>query len=197
MIPVGRLVLNRNPKDYFTEVEQIAFDPAHMIPGIEPSPDKMLQVIVIITKLTIICHSINLQVQGRLFSYSDTHRHRLGTNYLQLPVNRPYRAKVLNYQRDGPMAFKTDHAGYPNYFPNSFSGPNNVPAAMESNFPVSGDVDRYETADEDNFMQVEIYWTNVLDDGARNRLVENIAGHLKNAQPFIQVWINVLALALH
>ena len=60
MIPVGRLVLNRNPKDYFTEVEQIAFDPALMIPGIEPGRDKMLQVIVIIPKLTVICHSINL-----------------------------------------------------------------------------------------------------------------------------------------
>ncbi|MFO0090103.1 MAG: catalase [bacterium] len=88
------MVLDRNPKDYFAEVEQIAFSPAHMVPGIEASPDKMLQ--------------------GRLFSYSDTHRHRLGTNYLHLPVNCPYRAKTLNYQRDGPQTFNTDYAGYPN-----------------------------------------------------------------------------------
>lgn len=73
LIPVGRMVLNRNPTNYFAEVEQIAFAPAHLIPGIEASPDKMLQ--------------------GRLFSYPDTHRHRLGPNYLQLPVNCPFKGK--------------------------------------------------------------------------------------------------------
>ena len=85
------------------------------------------------------------------------------------------------------MTFKTDYAGYPNYFPNSFSGPANAPAALESKFSVSGDVARYNSADEDNFTQVGIFWTKVLDEGARQRLIENIAGHLKNAQPFIQV----------
>jgi len=73
LLPVGRIVLNRNPGNYFAEVEQIAFSPAHLVPGIEPSPDKMLQ--------------------GRLFSYNDTHRHRLGANFDQIPVNCPYRAK--------------------------------------------------------------------------------------------------------
>jgi len=77
LIPVGKLVLNKNPKNYFAEVEQLAFSPAHLVPGIEPSPDKMLQ--------------------GRLFSYSDTHRHRLGANYLQIPVNCPYRTSVKYY----------------------------------------------------------------------------------------------------
>lgn len=81
LIPVGRLVLDRNPTDYFAQVEQIAFSPAHLVPGIEPSPDKMLQ--------------------GRLFSYVDTHRHRLGANYLQIPVNCPFRSRPMNYQRDG------------------------------------------------------------------------------------------------
>lgn len=76
------MVLDRNPKNYFAEVEQIAFCPAHMPPGIEASPDKMLQ--------------------GRLFSYSDTHRHRLGANYHQIPVNAP-KCPYANYQRDGPM----------------------------------------------------------------------------------------------
>lgn len=83
LIPVGKFVLDRNPTNYFTEVEMIAFSPAHFVPGIDASPDKMLQ--------------------GRLFSYSDTHRHRLGPNYLQLPVNCPFR--VRNYQRDGFMAY--------------------------------------------------------------------------------------------
>jgi catalase len=74
LIEVGRMVLNRNPQNYFAEVEQVAFAPSHMVPGIEPSPDKMLQ--------------------GRLFSYADTHRHRLGANYQQIPINRPYNAKA-------------------------------------------------------------------------------------------------------
>lgn len=166
LIPVGRLVLDRNPLDYFAEVEQIAFSPAHLVPGIEPSPDKMLQ--------------------GRLFSYTDTHRHRLGTNYLHLPVNCPYRARTLHYQRDGPMTFKTDYAGYPNYFPNSFSGPENVAEALEPTFSVAGDVARYNTADDDNFSQVNTFWTKVLGPEERKRLVQNIAGHLKNAQPFLR-----------
>jgi catalase len=85
------------------------------------------------------------------------------------------------------MTFNTDYAGYPNYFPNSFSGPSDAPAALESKFEVSGDVARYNTADDDNFSQVGIYWTKVLDDGAKERLVQNIAGHLKSAQSFIQV----------
>ncbi|XP_053553125.1 catalase [Bombina bombina] len=83
LIPVGKLVLNRNPENYFAEVEQIAFNPSNMPPGIEPSPDKMLQ--------------------GRLFSYPDTHRYRLGANYMHIPVNRPRGTQVNNYQCDGPM----------------------------------------------------------------------------------------------
>jgi len=166
LIPVGRMVLDRNPKDYFAEVEQIAFSPAHMIPGIEASPDKMLQ--------------------GRLFSYTDTHRHRLGANYLQLPVNCPYRAKTLNYQRDGPMTFNTDYAAYPNYFPNSFSGPENVESALESKFTVSGDVARFNSGDDDNFTQCGTFWSKVLSEEERERLVQNIAGHLKGAQTFLQ-----------
>jgi len=74
LIEVGRLTLDQNPSNYFAEVEQIAFAPSHLVPGIEPSPDKMLQ--------------------ARLFSYADTHRHRLGVNYQQIPVNCPYASKV-------------------------------------------------------------------------------------------------------
>lgn len=91
LIKYGKLVLDRNPNNYFAEVEQIAFAPSNLVPGIEPSPDKMLQ--------------------GRLFSYADTHRHRLGANHLQLPVNCPYRVQTKNYQRDGPMNFTDNHGG--------------------------------------------------------------------------------------
>lgn len=88
LLPVGKLVLDRNPTNYFAEVEQLAFSPANMIPGIEPSPDKMLQ--------------------ARLFSYTDTHRHRLGPNYPQIPVNCPLRTiKMRNYSRDGFMSQDT------------------------------------------------------------------------------------------
>lgn len=168
LIKVGKMVLDRNPTNYFAEVEQIAFSPAHLVPGIEPSPDKMLQ--------------------GRLFSYSDTHRHRLGANYLQIPVNCPYRVSVKNYQRDGPMTVTDNQGNAPNYYPNSFSGPEECPRSrsLQSKCPVSGDVYRYSSGDEDNFSQVTDFWLRVLDDGARKRLVSNIAGHLMNASNFIQ-----------
>uniref|UniRef100_H2B639 Catalase n=1 Tax=Paracyclopina nana TaxID=565004 RepID=H2B639_PARNA len=166
--PVGKLVLNRNPKNYFAEVEQIAFSPAHLVPGIEPSPDKMLQ--------------------GRLFSYADTHRHRLGANYLQLPVNCPYRTQVKNYQRDGPMTFSMNQEGCPNYYPNSFSGPNDDGRKyLESKFKVgSNDVARFNSADEDNFTQCGVFFRNVLNKEERERLVDNIASHIVNAQDFLQ-----------
>ncbi|XP_048578837.1 catalase isoform X2 [Nematostella vectensis] len=166
LIPVGKMVLNRNPKNYFAEIEQSAFNPASMVPGIEASPDKMLQ--------------------GRLFSYHDTHLHRLGTNYTQLPVNCPFRTRVANYQRDGPQTFDNQE-GAPNYFPNSFSGPmDDVAKYSPSQFTVSGDCARYNSADDDNFTQVTTFWTKVLNDEERMRLVKNIAGHVKDAKDFIQ-----------
>merc|ERR1719191_898936 len=90
---VGKLIFNRNPKNYFAEVEQMAYSPAHLVPGIEASPDKMLQ--------------------GRLFSYNDTHRHRLGTNYLQIPINAPFATKVRNQERDGGMTVNGNQGSAP------------------------------------------------------------------------------------
>lgn len=164
LIEVGQLVLDKNPTNYFADVEQVAFSPSHLVPGIEPSLDKMLQ--------------------GRLFSYPDTHRHRLGPNYLQLPVNCPFATKIANYQRDGPMAFN-NQKGAPNYFPNSFSGPQDSPRGKLSPFEVSGDVARYNSGDEDNFSQCTLFY-NILTSDERDRLVDNIVGTLKNAADFIQ-----------
>lgn len=79
--------------------------------------------------------------QGRLFAYSDTHRHRLGPNFLQLPVNCPYRVTVANQQRDGPQCYH-NQAGAPNYYPNSFSGPAPAPSVKAATYEVSGVVDR-------------------------------------------------------
>ena len=100
LIEVGKMVLDRNPENYFADVEQAAFAPTHMVPGIEPSNDKMLQ--------------------GRFFSYPDTHRHRLGVNYQQIPINCPYRARIANGQRDGLMQVNGNQGSRPNYEPNSF-----------------------------------------------------------------------------
>lgn len=163
---VGRLVLDRNPKDYFTEVEQIAFSPSHMIPGIEPSPDKMLQ--------------------GRLFSYPDTHRHRLGANYAEsIPVNRPLStacSTIHHYQRDGPMQTTANGAGGPNYFPNSFSGPQPTKEGSwhKDNLSNNDQVERLDTGDEDNFSQAGHFYRTILDEAARERLTDNIAGHMRH-----------------
>ncbi|CAG9840304.1 unnamed protein product [Diabrotica balteata] len=165
LIKLGKIVLNRNPENYFSEVEQLAFSPSHMVPGIEASPDKMLQ--------------------GRLFAYSDTHRHRLGPNHLQLPVNCPF--QVRNHQRDGFMCTKSQ-GGAPNYFPNSFNGPvtDQVAKALEPAFTVSGEAYRYDTGDADNFSQARVFWQKVLNKEQQDRLVNNVVGHLSGTLDFIQ-----------
>jgi catalase len=169
LIEVGRMTLQRNPVNYFAEIEQIAFAPAHLVPGIEPSPDKMLQ--------------------GRLFSYADTHRHRLGVNYQKIPVNCPFATTVANYQRDGLMNVDGNQGNAPNYFPNSFSGPRpNISFAWHADKVSSSSVDvqRYDTGDEDNFTQPGIFFRTVLTPDAQQRLIDNIAGNLVQAQSFIQ-----------
>lgn len=169
LIRVGKFVLDRNPNNYFAEVEQIAFSPSHLVPGIEPSPDKMLQ--------------------GRLFSYADTHRHRIGANYLQLPVNCPYHVSLKNYQRDGPMNFTDNQAGAPNYFPNSFSGPTEDERVkkLQPAFSLSGDVYRTNPGDNDDyFAQAADFYNRVLNTEERKRLISNIVGHLSGASTFLQ-----------
>ncbi|EEZ97738.1 catalase [Tribolium castaneum] len=167
LIPVGKLVLNRNPKNYFAEVEQMAFDPAHLIPGIEPSPDRMLQ--------------------GRLFNYGDTARYRLGANNLQLPVNSPF--KLHNFSRDG-FATLDSQGGAPNYHPNSFGGPDNDKRALALSplLPVVGNAGRYDNGGEDwdNFGQARLLYHRVLKEDEKERLVDNIVNWLKNAADFLQ-----------
>jgi catalase len=162
---IGRMTLDRNPNNYFAEVEQLAFAPSHMVPGIEPSPDKMLQ--------------------GRLFSYSDTHRHRLGTNYQSIPVNCPLR-EVTNYQRDGAMSINGNQGNRPNYFPNSFGGAEPNPAGELHVSIASGDVTRFETGGDDNFTQCGDLFRNVLSAQEKENLTDNIAGNLVAAKEFLQ-----------
>ncbi|KHN75905.1 Catalase [Toxocara canis] len=166
LIPVGKIVLNKNSSNYFAEVEQSAFAPSHVVPGIEFSPDKMLQ--------------------GRLFAYPDTQFHRLGPNYVQLPINCPYRARAHNTQRDGYAALENNQGGMPSYHPNSFNGALERADVKESAWSVSGDVERFNAEDEDNFSQPRELWLKVLDESARGRLVDNIVESLKYCKPFIQ-----------
>lgn len=164
LVEVGKFVLNRNPEDYFTEIEQAAFSPSNFVPGIASSPDKMLQI--------------------RLFSYPDTHRHRLGTNFHQIPVNAP-KHPVHNYQRDGYMNMGADVA--PNYYPNSFDG-----AAPDKKYTVppidvEGMAARHEyKLTDDDFIQAGILYSEVLSDYDKTNLIGNIVGHIKNAQQRIQ-----------
>jgi catalase len=102
-IEVGKLTLNRWPDNFFAETEQVAFNPAQFVPGIGPSPDKMLQ--------------------GRLFGFGDTHRYRLGVNHHQIPVNTPHAAQVANHQRDGSVRVDGNRGAAKNYEPNSFKRP--------------------------------------------------------------------------
>ncbi len=108
----------------------------------------------------------------------------MGANYLQIPVNCPF--KVRNYQRDGPQNISDNHCGAPNYFPNSFSGPNHNAVHLETNIQITGDAKRYDSGDEDNYSQCGIFWRNTLNDEGRANLIENISGHLIDAAPFLQ-----------
>jgi catalase len=167
-IELGRMVLDRNPKNYFAEVEQSAFSPANFVPGIGPSPDKMLQ--------------------GRLFSYHDTHLHRLGPNYHLLPVNAAKKCPMHNYQRDGLMRFDDNGGSAPNYWPNSFGGPEPKSNVEEPPVEISGEIGRHEyTHPNDDFVQAGELYRRVMSDQDRANLISNIVGHLKNAQPQIQM----------
>jgi catalase len=178
LIEVGKLTLDRNPTDYHTEIEQAAFEPSNLVPGINLSPDKMLL--------------------GRGFSYADAHRARLGVNYKQIPVNRP-KVPVHSYSKDGVM--RVANASDPVYAPNSKGGP---VADTEDYAPVGwhtdGDMVRAAQtlhAEDDDYGQAGTLVREVMDDAARERLVSNIVGHLLNGvtEPVLQrafeYWSNV------
>jgi len=176
-ITIGRLVFDRNPENHFAEVEQAAFEPANMVPGIGPSPDKMLL--------------------GRLFSYPDAHRYRIGTNYQQLPINRPL-TDVHSYSKDGAMRYRpaaTDAL----YAPNSRGGPQ--AEGSDAGWPVgSGELGRYEYeahAEDDDFVQAGNLVRRVMTDVDRDHLVDNVAAHLGRevsdavTERAVEYWRNV------
>ncbi|TWA59281.1 catalase [Azospirillum baldaniorum] len=166
LVEIGELVLNRNPENFFAEVEQAAFSPANVVPGISFSPDKMLQ--------------------GRLFAYADAHRYRLGANHQALPVNRPHAAEVRNHQRDGAMRFDGNGGGSPNYEPNSFGGPVQNRAVAEPPLRISGDAARYDHREgNDDYAQAGALFR-LIGAEAQGRLMDNIANSLGEAPGFIQ-----------
>jgi catalase len=176
---VGRLTLNRNPSDFHAEIEQAAFEPNNLIPGIGPSPDKMLL--------------------ARLFSYADAHRARLGVNYKQIPVNRP-KVPVHSFSKGGAM--RINNVSDPVYAPNSKGGPKADPERYpeEAVWSASGEFVRAaytKRKDDDDFRQPGTLVRRVMTDEHRDLLVSNVVGHLKNgvSEPVLEraleYWRNI------
>jgi catalase len=158
LIEVGEMELNRNPENYFADVEQAAFSPANVVPGLSFSPDKMLQ--------------------GRIFAYHDAHLYRIGTNYQQLPVNKT-RSPANNYQRDGHMRFDGNRGRAPNYEPNSVTtAPKQAPAYREPPLRIQGDADRYDHRIGDDYYTQPGDLFRLLPADEKQRLVANIAGSM-------------------
>jgi catalase len=160
LVEVGRMTLDRNPTDHHSEIEQLAVEPSNLVPGIGPSPDKMLL--------------------GRMFSYPDAHRARIGANYNQLPVNAP-QSPVHSYSKDGPMRY--NKVSDPVYAPNSKGGPRadtgryGEPAGWHT----GGDLVRAAQSlhsEDDDWGQAGVLVRDVMSDAERDRLVSNIVGHL-------------------
>ncbi|WP_121611246.1 catalase KatA [Mesobacillus foraminis] len=157
LIEVGRMVLNKNPQNYFAEVEQVTLSPGNFVPGIEASPDKMLQ--------------------GRLFAYSDAHRYRVGANHNALPINRP-RAEVNNNQRDGFMRPDNNGGSGVYYEPNSFGGAKESPEDRTTAFPVSGVASSVGYDHNDHYTQAgDLY--RLMSEEEKSRLVANVVAAMK------------------
>ncbi|MFM2341283.1 MAG: hypothetical protein RLZZ592_936 [Pseudomonadota bacterium] len=166
LIEVGLLELDRNPRNHFAEIEQAAFSPSNVVPGIGFSPDRVLQ--------------------GRLFAYADAHRYRLGTHYEALPINAP-KCPVHHYHKDGAMRFFANDTGHPDayYEPNSFGGPAQAPAFREPPLRLDGVADRHDHRfGNDDYRQPGALFR-LLDEAQRQRLAENIAAAMGGVPAFI------------
>ncbi|PQZ60195.1 MULTISPECIES: catalase [unclassified Microbacterium] len=183
-IKVGTLTLNRNPENFFAEIEQAGFSPGNQVPGTGISPDKMLM--------------------GRIFAYPDAQRHRIGANYNQLPVNQPHAAEARNYQHEGAMRYQHSDAAHRTYQPNSFGaagGPEADPAkGIEANWEADGELVRSAAtlhAEDDDFGQPGTLYREVFDDEQRARFLETLTGQGRSItvdairERFFQYWTNV------
>ncbi|GAB3593178.1 Catalase [Corynebacterium faecale] len=194
-IDVGHFVLNRNPRNYHAQIEQIALDPGNTVPGVGLSPDRMLQ--------------------ARVFAYADQQRYRIGANYRDLPINRPVN-DVNTYSREGNMQFVFDAEGEPSYSPNRYTkgaGYLDDGATSSSNHTTYGQAediyvnpDPHGTdmtragyvkhQDDDDFMQAGILYREVYNDGEKERLADNISNAMQGiseaTEPRVyEYWTNV------
>ena len=181
LVKVGHYTLNRNPGNFFAEIEQAAFSPANLVPGIGISPDKMLM--------------------ARIFAYADAQRARIGTNYNQLPVNQPHAGEVSNYQHEGNMRYQFSDATARTYAPNSYGGPEADPAlASEGSWDTDGALIRAAAtlhAEDDDFGQAGTLYRKVYDDGAKARLLQTLVGQYNSLtveriqERFLWYWTSV------
>ncbi|MDR3235330.1 MAG: catalase [Prevotellaceae bacterium] len=170
LIEVGIMELNRNPENYFAEVEQAAFAPTNVVPGIGWSPDKMLQ--------------------GRLFAYTDAQRYRLGVNFESLPVNAP-RCPVHNYHRDGYMRFDNNGGGAVNYEPNSFNGPVEDKTTNEPPLVLEGDAYNYNHRDDKDYYTQPGDLYRLVPEGEKKRIASNVAAAMAGVP--VEILIRAIA----
>lgn len=162
-IKVGTFTLNRNPRNFFAEIEQAAFSPGNQVPGTGISPDRMLM--------------------ARVFAYNDAHRHRIGTNFNQLPVNQPHAAEVNNYMHEGNMQYHFNGPEHRVYTPNSYGaagGPEADPArGVEASWESDGELIRTAQtlhSEDDDFGQAGTLYREVFSDEERERFIETLTG---------------------
>lgn len=167
LIPVGILELNRNPENYYQDVEQAAFNPANVVPGIGLSPDKMLQ--------------------GRLFAYGDAQRYRLGVNHHQIPVNRA-KVEVNSNHRDGAMRIDGNYGGRPHYWPNSFGEWDDQKDLNEPPLKLDGAMDHWDfREDDDDYYSQPGKLFQLMPKDEQQRLFENTARNMNGVPDFIKI----------
>ncbi|HEF5644678.1 TPA: catalase [Campylobacter coli] len=161
LMDIGEMILNQNPQNYFNEVEQAAFSPSNIVPGIGFSPDKMLQ--------------------ARIFSYPDAQRYRIGTNYHLLPVNRA-RSEVNTYNVAGAMNFDSYRNGAAYYEPNSYEeSPKEDKSYLEPDLVLEGNAQRYAPLDDDFYTQPRALF-NIMNQNQKEQLFENIAASMEGVE---------------
>ena len=165
LMEVGVLELNRNPDNYFAEVEQVAMNPANVVPGIGFSPDRMLQ--------------------GRLFSYGDTQRYRLGVNHHQIPVNAP-RCPFHNYHRDGAMRVDGNSGNGVTYEPNSFGAFQEQPDFSEPPLSLEGAAAHWNHREDNDYFSQPRRLFELLSEDEHQRMFQRIAKDMRDIPEFIQ-----------
>lgn len=167
LIEVGYFELNRNPENYFAEVEQAGFAPSNVVPGTGLSPDKMLQ--------------------GRVFAYADAQRYRIGTNYQQLPVNAP-KCPYHNYQRDGAMRFDGNSGGQPNYEPNSYDDAPKQTNMREPAYPaeLSGPAYQYDHREDGDYYSQPGALFRLMNKEQQELLINNVVTSMTGVTPDVQ-----------